>query len=226
MKTYKIVRNALQKDVCKFLETYFLEKEKVAKLYLTTEFISRFNKEYGAFNDPQVPGAYSLYGSTAGDIILKQLKPKVEKITKTKLYETYSYMRIYNEGDELKKHKDRTSCKISTTINLGGEIWPIFIQTDPNQGSKNIRDENEQIKNYIPGTKKGDKVILKPGDMLVYKGFDLEHWREPLKKGRCSQLFLHYMDIKEPNAEKLKYDGRHMLGIDKLIMKKINNKGE
>jgi len=163
MKTYKIIRNALQKDVCKFLETYFLEKEKVAKLYLTTEFISRFNKEYGAFNDPQVPGAYSLYGSTAGDIILKQLKPKVEKITKTKLYETYSYMRTYNEGDELKKHKDRTSCKISTTINLGGEIWPIFIQTDPNQGSKNIRDENEQIKNYIPGTKKGDKVILKPG---------------------------------------------------------------
>lgn len=37
-------------------------------------------------------------------------------------------------------------------------------------------------KNHIPGTKKGDKVILKPGDMLVYKGFDLEHWREPLKK--------------------------------------------
>jgi hypothetical protein len=226
MKTYKIIRNALQKDVCKFLETYFLEKEQVAKLYLTTGFISRFNKEYGVFNDPQVPGAYSLYGSTAGDIILKQLKPKVEKITKTKLYETYSYMRIYNEGDELKKHKDRTSCKISTTINLGGEIWPIFIQTDPNQGSKNLSNENEKIKNYIPGTKKGDKVILKPGDMLVYRGFDLEHWREPLKKGRCSQLFLHYMDVKEPNAEKLKYDDRHMLGIDKLIKRKINNKGE
>ena len=176
MKTYKIVRNAIQKDICKFLETYFLEKEKVAKLYLTTEFISRFNKEYGGFNDPQAPGAYSLYGSTAGDIILKQLKPKVEKITKTKLYETYSYMRTYNQGNELKKHKDRSSCKISTTINLGGEIWPIFIQTDPNQGSKNIKNKDEIIKNYIPGTKKGTKIILKQGDMLVYKGFDLEQW--------------------------------------------------
>jgi len=217
MKTYKIVRNAIQKDICKFLETYFLEKEKVAKLYLTTEFISRFNREYGGFNDPQAPGAYSLYGSTAGDIILKQLKPKVEKITKTKLYETYSYMRTNNQGNELKKHKDRSSCKISTTINLGGEIWPIFIQTDPNQGSKN---KDKIDKNYIPGTKKGTKIILKQGDMLVYKGFDLEHWREPLKQGRCSQLFLHYIDVKDPDAENKKYDGRHMLGIDVLIKKK------
>jgi hypothetical protein len=220
MKTYKIVRNAIQKDICKFLETYFLEKEKVAKLYLTTEFISRFNKEYGGFNDPQAPGAYSLYGSTAGDIILKQLKPKVEKITKTKLYETYSYMRTYNQGNELKKHKDRSSCKISTTINLGGEIWPIFIQTDPNQGSKN-KDKIDE--NYIPGTKKGTKIILKQGDMLVYKGFDLEHWREPLKKGRCSQLFLHYIDVKDPDAQNKKYDGRHMLGIDVLIKRKKND---
>lgn len=220
MKTYKIVRNALQKDVCKFLETYFLEKEKVAKLYLTTEFISRFNKEYGAFNDPQVPGAYSLYGSTAGDIILKQLKPKVEKITKTKLYETYSYMRTYNEGDELKKHKDRTSCKISTTINLGGEIWPIFIQTDPNQGSKNIRDENEQIKNYIPGTKKGDKVILKPGDMLVYRGCELEHWREKFKGKQCIQTFLHYNNRKTPGAKENMFDTRPHLGLPEWFKRK------
>ena len=29
--------------------------------------------------------------------------------------------------------------------------------------------------------KKGIKVDLKPGDMLVYSGCELEHWRENLK---------------------------------------------
>ena len=28
---------------------------------------------------------------------------------------------------ELKRHKDRPSCEISTTLNLGGDPWPIFI---------------------------------------------------------------------------------------------------
>ena len=72
-------------------------------------------------------------------------------------------------------------------------------------------------------TKKGNKVILNPGDMLLYKGFHLEHWREPLKKGKCVQLFLHYVNVKDANAEELKYDGRHMLGADALLRRKINN---
>tara|TARA_R110000823_G_scaffold157084_1_gene287747 strand:+ start:2548 stop:3228 length:681 start_codon:yes stop_codon:yes gene_type:complete len=221
MKTYKIIRNIIPKEICKFLENYFLEKEKVAKVYLESQFISRFNKEYGAFNDPQVSNCYYIYGSMAGDIVLKQLKPKIEKITKTKLYETYSFVRVYNKGNELKKHKDRSSCKISTTINLGGETWPIFIQTDPNQGSK-MNEDGTKVP-YTAGTKKGNKVILNPGDMLLYKGFHLEHWREPLKKGKCVQLFLHYVNVKDANAEELKYDGRHMLGADALLRRKINN---
>jgi hypothetical protein len=27
----------------------------------------------------------------------------------------------------LRRHKDRPSCEISTTLNLGGDPWPIFI---------------------------------------------------------------------------------------------------
>ena len=33
-------------------------------------------------------------------------------------------------------------------------------------------------------------------------------------------MFLHYIDVKDPDAENKKYDGRHMLGIDVLIKKK------
>ena len=111
-KKYKVLRNVLKPEVCNFLKNYFLEKEKIAKLYFAAEFISQFNKEYGVFNDPQVPGSYAIYGPMAGDIILEQLKPLIEKTMRKKLYETYSYVRVYNKGNELKRHKD--SCYFKT----------------------------------------------------------------------------------------------------------------
>jgi hypothetical protein len=32
---------------------------------------------------------------------------------------TYSYARIYANGDELKKHRDRPACEVSVTLHLG-----------------------------------------------------------------------------------------------------------
>ena len=61
--------------------------------------------------------------------------------------------------------------------------------------------------------KKGIEVNLKPGDMLMYRGCDLEHWREPFKGKDCGQVFLHYNDASGENAESNKYDGRPMIGL-------------
>ena len=74
---------------------------------------------------------------------------------------------------------------------------------DPNTG-----------KNYLVETKnEGTKVTLKPGDMLVYKGEILEHWREVFLGSNCAQVFLHYNDIKSEGAEKNMFDGRPHLGL-------------
>ena len=73
----------------------------------------------------------------------------MEKYTETKLVETYSYARVYHKGNELKKHTDRVSCKISTTMNLGGDSWKIYLE----------------LKN-----KKTKSFELNPGDMLIYQG--------------------------------------------------------
>ena len=216
-KKYQVLRKAISTKLCEFLKNYFLESNKVAKLYFESGFISQFNKEYGVFNDAQVPDSYALYGSIPGDIIVKDLKPLVEKTLNKKLYETYSYVRVYRKGNELIRHKDRPSCKISATINLGGEEWPIYISNNPSEG-KAVFDGNI-IKEYTRGDAKGEAVVLKAGDMLLYPGAALEHWREPLPKGKCIQLFLHYVDVKDKDAEKYKYDGRPMLGVNPLLAK-------
>jgi len=45
--------------------------------------------------------------------------------------------------------------------------------------------------------------------MLIYKGCDLEHWREPFNGQVCVQTFLHYSTNKE-----LLNDTRPILGLN------------
>jgi hypothetical protein len=142
------------------------------------------------------------------ETLLLKLQPDMEKATGLKLVPNYSYARIYKNGDILKRHKDRFSCEISTTLNLGGEPWPIYIDTT---GSDNVIDEYKNI--MKPDAPKGIKVDLKPGDMLVYRGNLLEHWREPFQGQDCAQVFLHYNNIKTPDAEKNIYDTRPHIGL-------------
>jgi len=101
---------------------------------------------------------------------------------------------FYKKGDVLKRHKDRFSCEISTTLNLGGDKWPIYLEPS---GEVN---------------KKGIKVDLKPGDMLIYSGCELEHWREAFQGKDCIQVFLHYNKISK-EAEENKFDKRPYLGL-------------
>jgi hypothetical protein len=81
--------------------------------------LSPFDSSYGNFTDKQVPGSYSHYADITFENLLIQLKPLTEKNTGLKLIENYSYARIYIKNNELKRHKDRRSCEISTTLNLG-----------------------------------------------------------------------------------------------------------
>ena len=39
----------------------------------------------------------------------------------------------------LKRHKDRFSCEISTTMNLAGDDWPIYLEPSGEVGKKGIK---------------------------------------------------------------------------------------
>ncbi len=47
----------------------------------------------------------------------------------------------------------------------------------------------------------------------MYKGCDLEHWREPFEGKDCGQVFLHYNDASNKEAEANKFDSRPMIGL-------------
>ena len=204
---YCVIKEAIPKQIAEFVYNYFLMKRQVARTYFDTRYISPFTTEFGVWNDEQVPNTYSHYADIAMETLLLRCLPIMEKTTKLKLNPTYSYARIYKTGDVLHRHKDRFSCEISTTLNLGGDPWPIHLEPKKNVG---IPDGKKYT---VSSSNKGISINLKPGDMLVYQGMVLEHWREEFQGDNCAQVFLHYNNQKSKNADKNIYDGRKHLGL-------------
>ena len=205
---YLIIKKAISKDLAVFLRNYLCMQKQVYDTCLKYRYLSPYETILGSYEDRQIPNTYSVYSDIAMETLMLKTQPVMEKTTKLKLYPAYSYARVYKKGDELRRHKDRFSCEISTTMNLGGDPWPIFL--DPT-GTESVIDEYKKI--HKPNAPKGIKVNLEPGDMLVYRGCLLEHWREPFKGKECVQVFLHYNNVKTKGAKENMFDKRIHLGL-------------
>ena len=198
---YQVIRKVLSPEMTYFCSRYFTFKRQVATTLFDHKYISPFESMFGSWDDDQIPNTYSHYADLVMEVLLAELLPLMMKKTGLKLTPNYSYARIYKKGDELKRHKDRFSCEISTTMNLGGDDWPIYLEPS---GKEN---------------KKGVKVTLNQGDMLVYRGCDLEHWREKFKGKECVQVFLHYNNSKTPGSKNNMFDTRIHLGLPSWFKK-------
>ena len=203
---YIVIKKAISPQLAKFVSQYFLLKRTVARTLFDKRYISQFTTEWGIWNDQQVPNTYVHYADIAMETLLTWVQPVMEKHTKLKLSPTYSFARIYKKGDILHRHKDRFSCEISTTLNLGGDKWSIYLSPNENVGVPNGK------KITLQSNAKGVKVDLKPGDMLVYKGMELEHWREAFEGDNCIQVFLHYNQVSK-KADINRFDTRPHLGL-------------
>ena len=133
------------------------------------------------------------YADTLMESLLLHLKPAMEQITGLSLLPTYSFLRIYETGAVLTRHKDRRACEISASVTLGydaPEPWPLWLETHEEPRA----------------------ITLHAGDMLVYKGRELPHWRERFDGNYWIQVFFHYVDANGPLAS-YKFDGRSALGV-------------
>jgi len=143
-------------------------------------------------SDSQCPNSYGKYGLPINDSLLLLLQPNIEKITNLSLFPTYSYFRFYSPNEVLLPHRDRHSCEISCSMHIGRfgtkESWPFFIE--------------------------GSEIIQNIGDCVVYRGYELEHWRKKWIAPPDSlylQIFLHYVDKNGPFAS-YKFDNRPFIG--------------
>jgi len=198
---YKVVRNFIDAPLTNFLYEYFLLRKKVSNTFSEHPILSKYSA-YVSNNegDAQVKNAYALYGDPAFDVLMCLALDVMRKETQKDLIPTYSYARIYNHGDELKPHVDREHCEYSTTINLYSDIdWPIYMNKTP--------------------------IHLSSGDMCIYKGNEVVHYRLPFEGTVCAQVFLHYVSLsKDQDKEKFIWEGRPHAGLPKIYVWESQNK--
>lgn len=177
-----------QKGYCIVEQAISKELRDIATQYALFDEMQNFTADVA-----QVEKAHAKYADPLMESILLLMQNKIEEITSLSLAPTYSFFRVYRPGDELTVHKDRPSCEISATLFLNAsemsEHWPIFMS--------------------------GKRVELEPGDMAIYRGCDLEHYREKMLGSKESwhvQTFLHYVDTNGPFTE-WAFDKRKSLGL-------------
>ena len=164
--------------------------------YLRNYFTLRAQIDPTLTGDPQAPNSHSVYGDPAFEMVMAMSTPDIEEIVGKNLIPQYTYARIYKNGSVLERHSDRPECQYSITLCLGGEYdkhWPIWI-------------------NDYSG--KSHEVPLDEGDMVVYHGTALEHWRDKFEGTTQYQLFMHYVDAQGEFKDRV-FDGRHNLGMKK-----------
>ncbi len=152
----------------------------------------------GTQGDALFPDTFALYGDPFMESIQLHLQPLIEQITERPLVPTYAYCRLYKYGDELHPHRDRPSCEYSITLSLGENLaevrqhqpdyaWPIFLD--------------------------GTAVTMQPGDMAIYKGHEVQHWRQAFEGKQQAQLFLHFVEQNLPYSDLIQFDSRPNLGL-------------
>jgi len=211
-KKYQVIKGALSKELANFIFNYMMLQRDAVDFMMKNNKVNPANPFMGTRVDKQIPGAYSKYADWVMETLLMFMIPVMKAKTGLELIPTYTYTRLYEKGNILHRHKDRPSCEISTTLHLGGDPWPIYL--DPT-GANNIVSGRETTTIVKPGAPKGVRVDLKVGDMLIYSGCDLEHWREPFQGTICSQVFLHYNHANGPFAKTNMFDKRPLLGVPK-----------
>jgi len=197
---YLVVKNAISKDVCKILAKEFKLLENMAhELKLPRGFGTDDPMpatDTFPYNDGLIENSFAWYSPLCFEALSEViLKAEVEKAVGEEVYPTYSYARIYYNGASMACHTDRAASDVVVTccisVDDASAPWPIgFLD----------RDKNPIL------------VEQEPGDIVIYKGNEIEHWRETYSGTEQIQCFLSYVLKSGPKAG-LRYDTRPALGL-------------
>lgn len=117
---YKIIKNAISKELAHFLALEYKMMEDVCKhLYPTANLADLCENTFARYS-PLMMEALAVH-----------LQPKIEEAVGMKLYPTYSYARIYYKGSDLKYHFDRESSEVTVSVCLQQDaIWPLYVKNE------------------------------------------------------------------------------------------------
>jgi len=131
--------------------------------------------------DHQAPNSPAVYNFKPFLELLCEKTNEISSLIEEVALPTYTYARIYKNGEILARHRDRPACEISLTVHLDGDAsWDISIE----------KPSKEEV-----------SLTLQRGDAMLYLGCAADHWRStPFSGQNYSQVFLHYVRSNGPCA--------------------------
>lgn len=153
---FVVVRGLLDPYVRAFLESYYRKILGKGK--------SHFSKDGTSLNGS---------GEACADMVMYTLRERIERETGLKLYPTFSFVRLYKEGDLLRKHIDQAANEVSISISIyASDPWPLEMT-------------------------RGDEVFeldLEPGDGVIYRGMELAHERKKYAGREHLQVIIAFVE--------------------------------
>jgi len=180
-----VKQNVVDKEVCRFV---------AQEMRLLDEMVSHVDPSMG--KEPGQEESFSWYGPLCLETLSLHIQPKLEKILGRQVLPSYTYGRIYRTNGHLDKHLDRRASEYTVSVCLEKDNthdWELCVQ----RRNKNV-----------------DVFTLEVGDILVYPGRDLVHWRNGRFQGKEQvQGFIQYVDANGDSTD-LKWDGRPKMGLE------------
>jgi len=130
----------------------------------------------------------------SGDFIKwsKIVQEILENYIGHRLYPVYNMGRVYEKGIKMGAHIDRAPCQVSVTLPVAymPMNWPIVIDT-----SKGVKTVHQHV-----------------GDMLLYKGDQVKHWRDENTLAQVQyQHYFHYIDLDTEQGEYMyQFNDQHL----------------
>lgn len=176
-----IIKQVLSQEICTLLANYAYFKAS-SKPNVKKDILKNVHREYG---------------DAMMEMLLEKLRPLVERAIGLELWPTLSFYYTYRNGNQLPKHKDRSSCEIVAGLCIGADEafikqkgkWPLILEVDG----------------------KSEAIDLEYGDIVIFRGSETYHWREAFTGTWFVSAIFAYVDKNGPFAFQ-KFDQRKALG--------------
>lgn len=187
---YALIEGLLAPEVCNaFLHQFQQAIERsgasLAQLTRSSNLLRRDAVEMYGYHFP--PMLALLWG----------LSPVAEQLSGRPLLPSYSYFRIYREGDICRVHSDRYSCEHSMSLTLDysdGVPWDLELERFDSEPSARTAEDF--------GVEAPAALSMQPGDGVLYRGVQRRHGRTtPNPNGWSAHLFLHWVERDGPYAD-------------------------
>jgi len=198
---YVVLRDFIPKEIRKFAMDTWKTMEAQPHNFMNGDGMKREGDIINRSPKDTLGKSVGGHSSPMGVAMGRWMQEALEKRLDISLRETYTYSRKYDRGAYLKAHVDRPSCEISTTYCLDyqsddGEPWKIWVQNDENYVGSPCMEEVFQISQGVrPSQRIAKPLKLYPGDVLVYQGPNVIHFRDKFVGDFSYHMFSHFNNL-------------------------------